>query len=284
MVPFPHQTAALPAALGRECLNALEELQGPGEMAHYAIRKRLKLLRAWLRLYPFPRASDLREENNLWKSHGQALAKGREHEALQEALAKLRSRRHDSLPSAVWDRYAAALKSGAPALGDPRRKLLIRDFTAAAARYASWPEPNTTQLGERFSLAVRKAWKQARKTCETPEPEAHHELRKRVKTLILQLRQHHDETPGSDFRLARSLKKATDALGDAQDLDALNAHIARHPRRFPGEASRSLLLKLAHERARLLEKKGRKAAAKQLKKLRRRTRRTDAPPAAKPQG
>ena len=269
MVPFTRTPVALPIALALECEAAAGDLRLPLAGAHYALRRRLKVLRAWLRLYPLEDESLRLKERSLWRGHGQALAAGREREALAEALVKLRARFPDELPSAVWDRHEAALRTRQLPLSEARRKLLLRDLSEAAARYRAWPEPAAEEVAAAFATSVRRAWKQARLARDGGEPEAHHELRKRVKTIVLQLRQHRDGTPGADFRLARKLKRVTDLLGDAQDLDALKAEILKFPRRFPGEAGRTRLIDLAHRRARKLEAKGLALACKRLKKLRR---------------
>lgn len=183
-------------------------------------RKRIKEVRALLRMIRQPLAAHFAIENSWYRDAARDLSTARDAEAVRESLHKLEE--------------AQGRQPGARKLLGRRRRRNQRDLQgridnllaqlpAARARIATWP-----MLADRFSAigaGAERTLRDGRAALEhvltAPSPEAHHELRKRVKDHWYHVQLLRKLWPDVLKGEAAAIEELSDALGDHHDLHLL---------------------------------------------------------------
>ncbi|QLF92775.1 CHAD domain-containing protein [Pseudomonas sp. ABC1] len=230
-----------------------------GEGIHQA-RKRIKELRALLRLVRTPLGATFELENQRLRDIARDLSESRDATAMLES----------------WDLLARHV--GQPfdseAMGQVRRRLQARADTGEASSAGLGVVISGVQArllealhavqgwslnGKGFDLladglyrAYKAGGRELAKLTETPDDEGFHEWRKRVKDHWYQCRLLSPIWPGLMELRCESLKQLAEALGDEHDLYMMQLALAREPALFGDEANRAILAPLIEQRRQAL--------------------------------
>lgn len=188
-------------------------------------RKRMKEIRALLRMLRNPLGSSFAIENAWYRDAARDLAPARDMEAVREALVKL-------LPHAAPD-AAASLKASRRSLSrrgrTTRRELqgridnLLTQLPQAGARMESWPplEDRFATIAAGAERTLRDGAKAFALAAATRTPTAFHDLRKRVKDHWYHVQLLRRLWPEMLKGESNALEALSDALGDHHDLHLL---------------------------------------------------------------
>lgn len=261
----------LPAAirqLANDRLNMALALLEPAsldadtETAIHDTRKRIKELRALLRLAQGALGKQYRSENRLLRDIGRQLSTTRDAQAVLQTFDKLTStaatehRRPTLTPQAVQGirgrldaRQQAAV--AAPHLQTALPELRA-EFIALGERIPHWrfraDDFDAIRSGLEASYRagrrqLRQLYKRTGDVCG--EPEDFHEWRKRVKDQWYQTKLLHDFWPQGLKGRQKALKQLADVLGDEHDLQVLRTTITDEPKLFGTAATAAALEQLA---------------------------------------
>jgi CHAD domain-containing protein len=245
----------------------IEELEGQpnrklDESVHET-RKRLKRLRASLRLERFAVGDDTyRQENAAFRDAGKRLSAPRDARVLIETLDGLCERFGDELPPdhmrLLRNRLKRAHQRAVSKLRrDPETLDAVRaELDEARIRSASWTyesdgfealRPGLQRIYARGRSSMRAA-------ADEPTDEHLHEWRKRAKDLwhALQI-----VRPADPKRMKKRAKRAhdlSDLLGDDHDLAVMREHVAKTAFPADQEAARTALLSVIDRRRASLQR------------------------------
>ncbi|TBU97887.1 CHAD domain-containing protein [Stutzerimonas kirkiae] len=242
---------------------AIDALAAPpmdvGEGIHQA-RKRIKELRALLRLVRKPLGVTFDRENRRLRDIARELSESRDATAMLES----------------WDLLAGHF--GQPfdnqAMRQTRQRLQARAETAEACDAGLGVVISGVQAqlqaimhgvdnwrlhGKGFELLAeglhdiyRAGTRELAKLGEEPDDEGFHQWRKRVKDHWYQCRLLTPVWPGLMAQRCESLKQLAEALGDEHDLYMMQQALEREPALFGDEEERSLLARLIGQRRQAL--------------------------------
>ncbi len=200
------------------------------ERVHEA-RKNLKKARAVLRLVKEELGPEYSEENRRLRDVARQISALRDTHAtlkvLDEFAAKQRMKRRLAGVKAELEQSRISLE------GQPEWALLLPELCAALKtvnrRVPDWPLQATSL--EELAQGLNSSYREARKALAVAraegKPEQFHELRKRTKTHLYQLRVV-DEVSGGQWReRIAALKKLSDCIGQQHDLVVLLPKLAR---------------------------------------------------------
>lgn len=244
-----------------ECLSdARAHLAAEGEQQHQGIheaRKRIKEIRALLRLVRQPLGREFARENAFYRDTAAALSEFRDAEAMIEAFNQFAAssrqpqnklniireqleRRRDT-QVATPQRIATAMREASLRLAE------------AEPRIAHW------QIGNQFSAlspGLQRSYRQGRKRLKRarkdPADEALHEWRKRVKDYWYQSKLLRDLWPAVMSAWQKQLKVLSGLLGDEHDLTVLITLFEEHADDFGGKTElKPVLTELAKHQQKL---------------------------------
>lgn len=234
-----------------ECAEIASALR-PGEQMHesvHAARKAIRRLRALLRLVDAEELATGKADQVL-RRLGKGLSRLRDaHVVLQ--TARDMAARHDGVP---WDSAITHLKARRDEILDrelakdpifERRQALVAKV-ASDLRCLDWSVLNPAELARALEKSERRASKAQKKARRSRNPEDHHDWRRKVRRLRMQLDvlghlgvPPHSSTKSKPFGgRVKSLHKLSDKLGKAQDLGLLTNVM----KRLPGVEGRKALL------------------------------------------
>lgn len=231
--------AEIAASLNGRVIAALEAEDVDPRLRAWEARKKLKRLRALLRIVRFADPRTYRTENRRIRDGGRVLAPYRDADVAARTLQAVRERFSGFLAPGALDGPADAL--GAPAApgahgrddevpaGLPAALDVVRanaHITAAALRQADWDAIGAEPLARAAARDYRRARKALGRLDETGGTEAAHELRKAIKTHWLHVRLLRPAWPADDKRHERAVREAVDAFGAMQDFDVLARALA----------------------------------------------------------
>jgi CHAD domain-containing protein len=257
---------------------AVKELTDPQMDRHEAVhqvRKRLKKIRAVLRLVRFELGETYTSENAFYRDTGRSLSDVRDAEALVETADRLRERFPKeaqeaglaSVREALVERRAQVAEAEAGL--QERIAQVVKELRAARRRAQRWPLK--AEGFEALKHGLQRTYKRGRRAlalaAREPTPENLHEWRKRAKyhwyhaRLLRSLWQ-----PFMDgYR--KSIHTLADLLGHVHDLDVFRQTLLSEPQRFGTvEELRPLLRLVERHRAELVDEAhplGRKAFAEE---------------------
>jgi CHAD domain-containing protein len=264
----------LPAVLRRVAADRLTEAlaatdPGLSDAAVHSARKRLKELRALLRLLrgPLPRATR-RRQNATYRDAARPLSSLRDSAVLLEALDDLLAARPDDLPpkslaplrAALTRDRRAALRAARESDALPR---LRSTLTASLRDPARWPLPNDDDFAT-LSPGLLRTYRQGRRAMKAaladPTDDHLHEWRKRAKDLRYHLELLIPLNAPKIKPLATLAKDLTDLLGTDHDLAVLQSLlITTHATTLP-QPTHSALQSLLAKRRRSLQRQTRNLA------------------------
>jgi CHAD domain-containing protein len=245
---------------------ALAELRDQAltdDLAVHSVRKRLKRLRALLRLFRYEIGSGFGASNRALRDAGRELSDLRDARVALDTLDRLSERYPDHLPAGTKGPLRAIRRSLAESMENSDAADLRASVASKLVPALEWPKgwqfsetgfPAMERGLQRTYRQGRTALAEARATGSVA---AFHEWRKRVKD-----HWHHTQLigqPGHRGMRTRELRlhDLSDALGDIQDLRVLEESLSN--RKIP--AGRALPKVLGMERRRLDEIAGRLGAA-----------------------
>ncbi|WP_164738562.1 CHAD domain-containing protein [Aquabacter cavernae] len=186
----------------------------PVVMVHDA-RKALKEYRALLRLIP---GSDAQAARRSAAAAARELSGARDNQASRDALADLVAAglAHEDSARAI-----DALSTSADAASDaaPHERVLQRWLSDTRRRHARTLDAQAARAD--VVAGLRKAYAKARDALDVSDPEALHDLRKRVVTHRYQMSFLADVAAGRGAERATRAQKLRDLLGRYQDIETL---------------------------------------------------------------
>lgn len=208
---------------------ALAEKPGEPEEAVHDMRKRLKKLRALVRLMEHSlNGRDYRQQNVRLRDLGHQLEDIRSAQAQLACLDMLSQNFEKPIKGSAFKGLRQVLVDELEverARFDPGRWEVIGEgLVAAKEQLSTWP---TKGKGfDAIAASVKKTYKKgfsaSQSAKECPEPEQLHELRKQAKNLRYQLQLLQNMWPRTLKATAKSLHELTDMLGEVRDLHLLN--------------------------------------------------------------
>jgi CHAD domain-containing protein len=199
------------------------------ERVHEA-RKNLKKARAVLRLVKEELGPEYGEENRRLRDVGRHISALRDTHAtlkvLDEFAAKQRMKRRLAGVRTELEQSRMALE------GQPEWAVLLPELGAAlktvSRRIEDWPLRATTMqaLGKGLSISYQRAREALAAARKGGDPEQFHELRKRTKTHLYQLRVMDGISGGRWRNRIAELKKLSDCIGQQHDLIVLLPKLA----------------------------------------------------------
>lgn len=229
-------------AIGREqidkALAALDTLQKEPDEAIHDIRKRLKKLRALIRLCRIEVGEEYyKERNTSFRDAGRKLSNLRNLKSMQDSLQALHDSYSEGLKAQVFKGVARQLeKEKEEELKEKIEEgsLLValkQLLEAEKAELENWPVGNE-QLYQ-FMPALRKVYERGYKAFKTarkkPDAAIKHEWRKRVKYLWYHFRLLKAVWPGMWKQYAREWHRLAHVLGNDHDLAVLKQKLKEEP-------------------------------------------------------
>lgn len=233
--------------LAREQIDkAVGELSDPELHVYKSVhqaRKRMKKIRAALRLVRGALGGTYSDENAFYRDAGRRLAAARDAEALIETYAGLRELFADQLRTERFDRIADALVRRRDDVAvdsdlDVAVSEVIDSLRAARKRVKSWPiegegfDPAEDGLVRTYKRG-RKAMRGLEDAGDSPDEAdadaGHHEWRKRAKYHRYHLRILQDMWPRVLKARRKEMHRLTDLLGDDHDLTVLRGVMRDEP-------------------------------------------------------
>lgn len=207
---------------------ALEGLSRPAvpEGGVHEARRRLKRLRALLRLLRSPLGDVYKRENQRFRDVGRALADVRDAQVVRETFEQLfhepRSRDVIALRERLGLEQARAMTGKGPL--ERRLPPLRKKLIDGRRQIDRWPLERSTGF-ESLEPGLARSYRRARLGLERAgdrgTPEDFHEWRKRVKYHREHIRLLQDAWTGPLKARRRSLGRLSDLLGEAHDLSVL---------------------------------------------------------------
>lgn len=233
------------------------------DTAVHDTRKRIKELRAVLRLARGALGKQYRSENRLLRDIARQLSTTRDARAVLETFDKLTSAA-DGNRSALTPQALQAIRSrlearqeqavAAPGLQSALPELRT-ELIALRGRVPNWRfrEDDFDTICPGLEASYRAGRRQLRQLYNRAgdvrgEPEDFHEWRKRVKDQWYQTKLLHDFWPQGLKGRAKALKQLADVLGDEHDLQVLRTAITDEPKLFGTAATAAALEQLAATR------------------------------------
>ena len=214
-------------------------------------RKRLKEIRALLRLLHRPLDETFGVENAWYRDAGREFAAARDAEASRAAIEKLMaSAEGDARKDLAAAKKLLGRKRTSKRALQGRIDNLLAQLPAARERVAQWPE-----LEDRFSTigdGLERTMRQGRRALGDLSPEGIHELRKRVKDHWYQVQLLRRVWPEMMKGHSAAVESLSDALGDHHDLDVLETALGEAAPRAIFAARRAELEGVAVPMARLV--------------------------------
>ncbi len=243
--------------VAREAVDrAIEALQGAREGRSKGVhdaRKRVKAIRALLRLAAPRLGPAFRRENRWYRDAARQLAGVREAQASLETLDRLGDSEDAALRRELEARYEARL--GLQFEGTHALAVLVADLEEAGERVAKWP-----LAGEGFEViesglhaTYRRGRRGFRRALRGSSATELHEWRKDVKYHRHQLELLVPLWPDVMTGAAATARRLGDLLGDHHDLHELRALLSRSPGLPGGGRERETVLASAESRSRELE-------------------------------
>ncbi|MFZ2490628.1 MAG: CHAD domain-containing protein [Thermoanaerobaculia bacterium] len=244
--------------IDRALSHLADAASAPEERVHET-RKRIKEMRALLRLARFVLRDDFELENVWYRDAARSLSAARDAEAVLEAIEKLRAGARDG------DEHTA-VKEAKWALRNAQREESLADTDAAIARLqpslalsrvrlTTWP-PNgwsIAALARGFERTYADGRRAMRAVIDDPRAERFHEWRKRVKDHWYHVQLLRNVSPEMTGRMA-ALQQLSRDLGDHHDLVVLADGIGSGALLADCEADvRNVVLELAGRRRAALE-------------------------------
>ena len=206
--------------------------------AIHEVRKRIKKIRAILRLVQYELGQELyRQENICYRDAGRRLANLRESAVMVETLDKLADYVADAPAAGALGKVRTALvqahQSFSRRVFDEEKIMAATAATLRAGRrrLLTWPP-----VGDDFAAlakGVRRVYQRGRRRLAAayarPMPEAFHEWRKEVKYLWYQVTILEALQPGTLLIDAAGLHELSDHLGDDHDLYILRRTLQERP-------------------------------------------------------
>jgi CHAD domain-containing protein len=245
----------------------IEELEGQPnrklDQAVHETRKRLKRLRASLRLERFAIGDEIyRRENAAFRDLGRRLSAPRDAMVLIETLDALRDRFSDELPQdqldPLRDRLEQSHKRAVTRLRRDRAALdAVRgELEEARVRSATWnyDSDGFEALRPGLERIYRRGRRSMRAAADDPSDEHLHEWRKRAKDLWHALQIVRSAAPKRMKTQARRAHRLSDLLGEDHDLAVLREHVGQAGGSFEHEATRTALLSVIDRRRASLQR------------------------------
>lgn len=224
-----------------EAVRALGRSGGDGHAGVHEARKRLKEIRAVLRLVRFTLGDRFAEEDRWYRDTARRLSVARDAQAVLESWERLAGWAADGLtgldPAGVRERLASRRDRLAGA--DASAATACEGLTAARGRVACWPLEDAGFAA--LAPGIRHGYRQGRRrmaaAAASAADEDLHEWRKRVKDLWYHTRLLAPVWPEVMAARGRALKRISDALGDDHDLVVLGDLLAAEPALFGDDAA-----------------------------------------------
>ncbi len=217
----------------QRALAALSQAADIGRAAH-RFRRTLKRARALLKhTRPSLTAEAYRSGNRRMRDAARLVAPVRDAGVLVEAARALIERSPDAEVGPSLGPLLTELEAERDARFDAAT-LQVGPFTRARDLLESasidWTEEVPVEAGELLSRGIATSYEAVRARAalafdESPDPEAHHELRKRAKQLRHQLEFLSPACPEALVPVAEGFHCLTDLLGDANDLVVLGSWV-----------------------------------------------------------
>ena len=234
----------------------LELRQRDADAAVHQARKRLKRLRALLRLARPALASDTyTSESTLFRDAGRQLSGPRDAAVLVETLDRLVEQSSPDLSAAAVASLRQRLAADhAAQLAVLRKSGAVRavheELAAAHARTAQWEvaEGGFESIGPGLRRVYRRGRRRMQAAAKQPDGERLHEWRKRVKDLWHAAEILEPAQPKRMGRLAERAHELSKLLGDDHDLFVLREFLGTHGGYPTGEARRQEVLESLEQR------------------------------------
>jgi CHAD domain-containing protein len=253
----------------------IEELEGQPnrnlDEAVHETRKRLKRLRASLRLERFALGAETyQRENATFRDLGKHLSAPRDAMVLIETLDSLCERFADELPpdqtGPLRHRLEQHHKRAVAKLRRDRATLdcVRSQLEEARVRSASWKYDTDgfEALRPGLQRIYRRGRRSMRAAADEPIDEHLHQWRKRAKDLWHALQILRQADPKRMKARARRAHRLSDLLGDDHDLAVLREHVATTAFPAEQEATRTALLSLIDRRRARLQREALKLGAR----------------------
>jgi CHAD domain-containing protein len=216
------------------------------EKAVHDARKRVKKVRAVLRVLHDSLGSHYRTENERLRRVSHRLASWRDADAIGETLQKLRGRYPRVITSRITREMARGIEGHNHQAGARGRRQI--DLAAGELGRTSKSLPDRIRTAARFKAVrrgVTRGWRRAGQAMESLDVSSDaaqfHLWRRRVKDHWYQMRLMAARVPAARTR-ARTLKKLERWLGDDHNLAMLRAAILAAPSRFGGARTTDIVL------------------------------------------
>lgn len=228
--PLAAQLRTLAAAQVEKALTRLSE---PGEDLDDAIHEARRAIRRARAVVAFalPRRDPRRLAfEQALRTAGRALSPLRDAASALEALAWLEREAPGVLPAAIGARLkAGVLRGHARAMRDATTRIELAGIALREAGLASAivSDIDAVDPAEGLARAYRRARRRFADACADPAPDTVHRFRRRTRTYYWQLELLRALRPGVMPAESADVRRITQGLGRARDLDMLAQRIAR---------------------------------------------------------
>jgi CHAD domain-containing protein len=233
-----------------------DEASAPAERIHDA-RRRIKEIRALLRMIRRPLGRQFTVENRAFRDSARELASARDNAAVFETLETLATvRKVSRLTARKARKVLASTHQEAPGDLEARMVRVAAALDSALLRLDTWPHlPGSFDtLGEGLFRTYREGRRSLGRAVALYDPSALHEWRKHVKDHWYHLQLLHPIWPSMMESRARELKELSRALGDHHDLFVLRNLVAVRAGEIGGQRAVIRLLDSIDDRQRELER------------------------------
>ena len=246
----------LPQGLKRLAKSVVEEAielsQLKGRKRHFAvheIRKRLKEMRALLRMVRLEIGEEVyKRENVLYRDAGRLISDMRDATSLIEIVKKLEERYKPNVKKELFDEVKTQLANRRRVM---TRKILTNQKTLEEVRsmlkkglgrikLLPIPEDSWALVSESMKKVYSRGFEAYNEILKNPTAENHHEWRKRVKYLMYQLRFIESAWPEILSAFEEQFNSLSDFLGDDHDLAVLQEHLEKGTVQFKRKTDREL--------------------------------------------
>ncbi|UEX77815.1 CHAD domain-containing protein [Sediminicurvatus halobius] len=240
--------------------DARRRLQATGEARHEGIheaRKRIKEIRALLRLVRFALGDRFAVENRWYRDTARGLSAARDAQAVVESWDKLVAARGQELDAGLAqdtrERLLARRDDAAGVTDTAPVTATLEGLLAARERIARWPlnGGGFAALSPGLERSYRQGRREMRLALAGGGVAAHHEWRKRVKDLWYHTRLLEPVWPALMVPRRQALKALSDTLGDDHDLAVLDALLAAEPVLVGGGDGEAVHAAIARQQSRL---------------------------------
>jgi CHAD domain-containing protein len=238
--PLPEEIRRLMSEQLAAIEKALRGRAAPEKRIHEA-RKRIKEIRALLRLVRGALGPHFAIENAWYRDAGRALAGARDAAALVESVVALRKRARAVDARRALGRVLRALRARAreDAVGEEGIANLLAQLPLAREQLPAWPDlrDRFATIGDGLERTFRDGRRALRLAAGGRSPEQFHELRKRVKDHWYHVRLLRKIWPEVLKPYAEVIEKLSDALGRHHDLIVLRRTLTEAPGDYGDEAT-----------------------------------------------